>query len=169
MIVSNQNHYDRVVDWRCSNIMKNITVIIINNTTMIVLKFCFLFSWISSHHTIPSWKPFFCRCVKLFNFVKLFSVFFLIIVVLWSMWVTLPNPLANLLEMKLVLIIIHITQRIMIESKQNLNHGHQTQWLNHIKMNPKLCDSYKTWKENIAPLYLNSRVFINQSINLSLH
>ena len=153
------------VEWRCSNIMKNITVIIVNNATMIV--FCFL----GFHHIIlfhhENLSSF--RCVKRFNLVKLFSVFFLIIVVLWSMWVTLPKTLTNLLEMKLVLIIIHITQRIMIESKQNLNHGHQTRWLNHIKMNPKLCDSYKTWKENIAPLYLYSRVFINQSINLSLH
>ena len=159
------------VEWWCSNIMKNITVIIVNNATMIVLKFRFLFYFLGFHHIILFHHEnlFSCRCVKRFNFVKLFSVFFLIIVVLWSMWVTLPKTLTNLLEMKLVLIIIHITQRIMIESKQNLNHGHQTRWLNHIKMNPKLCDSYKTWKENIAPLYLYSRVFINQSIDLSLH
>ena len=125
MIVNNQNHYDRVVEWRCSNIMKNITVIIVNNATMIV--FCFL----GFHHIIlfhhENLSSF--RCVKRFNLVKLFSVFFLIIVVLWSMWVTLPKTLTNLLEMKLVLIIIHITQRIMIESKQNLNHNHQTQWI----------------------------------------
>ena len=64
MIVNNQNHCDRVVEWRCSNIMKNITVIIVNNATMIVLKFRFLFFWISSHHTFPSWEPFFLSLWK---------------------------------------------------------------------------------------------------------
>ena len=107
MIVNNQNHYNRVVEWRCSNIMKNITVIIVNNATVTVLKFRF---FLGLHHIILFHHEnlFSCRCVKRFNFVKLFSLFFLIIVVLWSMWVTLPKTLTNLLEMKLMLIIIHI-------------------------------------------------------------